>query len=248
MKKIYSLLMTVMVAASSFAQDAGIFESYAVLNIRSEGNAYYDLQASTANPDFNGTNLGTYGDTESIIIAGGENKTYKNNGGDVTGGKILYRVYSGTASGNFSEIPFNWLEDLGNGDQKWGSTSGTTNILAGLNPGNYTLEVYTEASTNIGTKYSSNGGANYKATFTVVGTLSASDIVKSSQSSVIEGKLYTPKKGILNVAVYDFSGRLIKNINVKSDGTPIDLQLQKKGNYILNISDAKSKENVKFVY
>ena len=61
------------------AQDAGIFESYAVLNINGAGNTYYDLQATTGNPDFNGADLGTFNvTTQSIVFAGGEIKTWKN--------------------------------------------------------------------------------------------------------------------------------------------------------------------------
>ncbi|HRD43380.1 MAG TPA: hypothetical protein PLN30_06485, partial [Ferruginibacter sp.] len=35
--------------------NSGIFESYAVVN-----GSWYDLQAATGNPDFNGANLGTF--------------------------------------------------------------------------------------------------------------------------------------------------------------------------------------------
>ena len=248
MKKIYSLCLMVFAIASTFAQDAGIFESYVVLNAKNAGNVYYDMQATTDNLDFNGANLGTFADTESLIFAGGENKTWKNNGGDVTGGKILYSVYSTTPSGTFSEVTFGFLEDLGNGNQKWGSTAGATNLISGLAAGTYTLEVYSEASTNVGTKYSSNGGANYIATFEVTSTLATTEASLAKKSAVVGGKLYTAKKGILNLTIYDFSGRLIKKMSVKSDGNAVELNLQNKGNYILNLSDAKSTENVKFAY
>ena len=160
MRKIYSLFFILFAFVSYSAQATGVFESYAVLKINGGGNTYYDLQASTTNLDFNGLDLGTFTNGQTLVFVGGENKTWKNGGGDVTGGRIHYRVYTGTPSGSFSNISFNWIQDLGNGDQKWGATTGTTDVLSGLPNGVYTLEVYTEADTNLGARYSNNGGAN----------------------------------------------------------------------------------------
>ena len=226
------------------AQATGIFESYAVLKINGGGNTYYDLQATTGNPDFNGLDLGTFTNGQTLVFVGGENKTWKNSGGDVTGGRIHYRVYMETPSGSFSNVSFNWIQNLGNGNQKWGATTGTTNVLSGLPNGEYTLEVYTEADTNLGARYSNNGGANYKATFTVSNTLASAETVKKSKSFVSEGKLYTNKQGNLSVQVVDYSGRVIKNISAKASTNGIELNLPKKGNYILKLND----EVIKFAY
>ena len=244
MRKIYSLFLILFAFVSYSAQATGIFESYAVLNINGGGNTYYDLQASTTNLDFNGLDLGTFTNGQTLVFVGGENKTLKNNGGDVTGGRIHYRVYTGTPSAIFSNISFNWIQDLGNGDQKWGATSGTTNVLSGLPNGVYTLEVYTEADTNQGARYSNNGGANYKATFTVSNTLATGETAKKAKSFVSEGKLYTNKQGNLSVQVVDFSGRIIKTITTKASSNGIELNLPKKGNYILKLND----EVIKFAY
>ena len=244
MRKIYSLFLILFVFVSYSAQATGIFESYAVLNINGGGNTYYDLQASTTNPDFNGLDLGTFTNGQTLVFVGGENKTWKNGGGDVTGGRIHYRVYTGTPSGSFSNVSFNWIQDLGNGDQKWGATTGTTDVLAGLPNGVYTLEVYTEADTNLGARYSNNGGANYKATFTVSNTLATGENAKKAKSFVSEGKLYTNKQGNLSVQVVDYSGRVIKTISAKASSNGIELNLPKKGNYILKLND----EVIKFAY
>jgi hypothetical protein len=244
MRKIYSLFLILFVFVSYSAQATGIFESYAVLNINGGGNTYYDLQANTTNPDFNGLDLGTFTNGQTLVFVGGENKTWKNGGGDVTGGRIHYRVYTGTPSGSFSNVSFNWIQDLGNGDQKWGATTGTTDVLAGLPNGVYTLEVYTEADTNLGARYSNNGGANYKATFTVSNTLATGENAKKAKSFVSEGKLYTNKQGNLSVQVVDYSGRVIKTISAKASTNGIELNLPKKGNYILKLND----EVIKFAY
>lgn len=245
MRKIYSLFFILFAFVSYSAQAIGIFESYAVLKINGGGNTYYDLQATTGNPDLNGLDLGTFTAGQTLVFVGGENKTWKNGGGDVTGGRIFYRVYTGTPSGSFSNVSFGFLENLGgSGDQKWGSTGGTTNVLSDLPNGVYTLEVYTEADTNLGARYSNNGGANYKATFTVSNTLASAETVKKSKSFVSEGKLYTNKQGNLSVQVVDYSGRVIKNISAKASTNGIELNLPKKGNYILKLND----EVIKFAY
>ena len=244
MRKIYSLFLIIFAFVSYSAQATGIFESYAVLNINGGGNTYYDLQANTTNPDFNGLDLGTFTNGQTLVFVGGENKTWKNGGGDVTGGRLHYRVYTGTPSGSFSNVSFNWIQDLGNGDQKWGATTGTTDVLAGLPNGVYTLEVYTEADTNLGARYSNNGGANYKATFTVSNTLATGENAKKAKSFVSEGKLYTNKQGNLSVQVVDYSGRVIKTISAKASSNGIELNLPKKGNYILKLND----EVIKFAY
>ena len=198
MRKIYSLFFILFAFVSYSAQATGIFESYAVLKINGGVNTYYDLQATTGNPDFNGLDLGTFTNGQTLVFVGGENKTWKNGGGDVTGGRIHYRVYTGTPSGSFSNISFNWIQDLGNGDQKWGATTGTTDVLAGLPNGVYILEVYTEADTNLGARYSNNGGANYKATFTVSNTLATGETAKKSQSFVLVDAYFR----IINIGQY----------------------------------------------
>lgn len=244
MKKIYFLLITLLSIGFANAQDAGIFESYAILNVNNGGNTYYDLQATTGNPDFNGLDLGSFNSaTQSIIFKGGEMKTWKNSGGNVNGGNIRYVVYpTASPSSSFSSISYSWISDLGNGDQKWGGLSGTTNVLAGLTIGNYTIEVYTDADTNVGTKYSSNGGANYKATFTVSSALDVNDINKSNfKSFVTEGKLYTSQKGNLDIQVYDFSGKLVKKLNANSASNGVELNLPKKGNYIVKVNNEVTK-------
>lgn len=245
MRKIYSLILILFLFAFvSYSAQAGINQSYAILKINGGVNTYYDLQAFTDNPDFNGANLGTFTNGQTLVFVGGENKTWKIEGGDVTGGKIFYRVYTGTPSGAFSDMNFNWIQDLAFNDQKWGSTSGTTDVLAGLPNGVYTLEVYTVAYTNLGTEYSNNGGDNFKATFTVSNTLATGETAKKSQSFVSEGKLYTNKQGILSVLVVDYSGRVIKTISAKASSNGIELNLPKKGNYILKVND----EVIKFAY
>ncbi|WNM20217.1 T9SS type A sorting domain-containing protein [Flavobacterium capsici] len=168
----------------------GIFESYAILNINSGSNVFYDMQANTANPDLNGANLGTFSCNQSLVVKGGQNKTYKNSGCNITNGDLFYRVYSGTGtgSGSFTQINLPFAENLPSpGDQRWESQSGTNNIISGLFPGTYTLEIYSRAQFDgcgFGDIFSNNSGANYKAIFTV-GPAPIAGITNNSGTTVL---------------------------------------------------------------
>jgi|GEM_PF-1594490 len=173
--------LVVLFSISGVSAQSGIFESYAVLDVNGS-NTFYDLQATTANPDFQGANLGSFYSTASLVVKGAQNKTFKCAPCDITNGKFYWRVWltSAGASGAFTNINLPFSANLGSGcggnDQIWQNFSGTTNIISGLTtPGNYTLEVYTSADyqgCGTGTNYSNNGGANYKATFNYCGPVS----------------------------------------------------------------------------
>jgi hypothetical protein len=158
---------------------AGIFDSFGI--VRTTTNTYYDIGAVTANPNFQGANLGTFDVTTDNLQLGGQTKTFKNSGTDVTGARIWYRIWSGTESGSFTSRSYNFQLNLVTpGDQQWGTDVAgsnltavyTSNLLTGLSNGNYTLEVYTEISTNgvnaSPTIASNNSGNNFEATFTVI--------------------------------------------------------------------------------
>ncbi len=93
----------------------------------------------------------------------------------------MYRIYpTGSPSGSFTAVNLPWVVNLPNpGDQQWQTTSAGIDLLNSLSDGNYTLEIYYEASTNgvnaPATIYDNNGGANYTATFTVASTVSLTD-------------------------------------------------------------------------
>lgn len=167
------VLVVLFGSGSVWGQTTGIYESYAILNINSGGNTYYDLNAATANSDFNNANLGTFlSGTNSLVFSGGENKTFKCSGGNVTGSNIYYRVYLSSGSGgSFTTLGMSFVSnDAGGcgGNQTWRINNGATNIISGLAAGTYTLEVYSDAPGSPSTAFATNGGANYKANFTVV--------------------------------------------------------------------------------
>ena len=103
------IALVVMLGGSQIAsaQTSGIFESYAILSINGGANTFYDMQAATPNADLQGLNLGniTFG-SGSLIVRGGQNKTFKNSGCNINSSAILYRVYP-TASPSGSYISIN---------------------------------------------------------------------------------------------------------------------------------------------
>ncbi len=194
MNRNFTHLLTIiylMVALTGFrgtsqAQTAGIYEGYVIIDINGGGNAYYDLGASTPNPDFQGASLGTFIiGTNTLTLRGAQNKTFKCSGGDVTGGDGFYRIYKvGNTPGSFTSSGAMGFvsNDAGGcgGNQTWEKSDATINVLNELAPGNYQIEVYNRASTNIGDQFDSNGGANYIASFTVVASSSNPVVVTAS--------------------------------------------------------------------
>lgn len=80
-----------------------------------------------------------------------------------------------------------------------------------------------------------------------ISTLGVSDILNHNLNSLVaDGQLITSQKGILKLTVYDFGGKVIKTLNVKNTGNPIDLNVSQKGLYLVTISNGNETEVVKF--
>jgi len=178
-KQIQALALAIIASSVTSFGAAGIFDSFAIVRLAS--NTYYDIGATTANPEFQGANFGSINSGTGNLQLGGQTKTFKNSGSDVTGARIWYRIWSGTPGGSFTSLNYAFqLNLVAPGDQQWGSDVAgsnatafyTGNLVTGLLNGNYTLEVYTEISTNgvnaANPIASNNGGSNFQANFTVV--------------------------------------------------------------------------------
>ena len=95
MKKFYILRYLVIlcfITNYSFSQ-SDIYESYAILDLNSFGNVFYDLNVDTGNPNFEGSNLGTFNSSNSLILNGAQNQTYKCGTHNILNSFIDYRVY-----------------------------------------------------------------------------------------------------------------------------------------------------------
>ena len=172
-KAFWMLALLALTSTALFAQSAGFNGSFVILSANSAADTYYDLNATTGNPDFQGNNLGTFVQgTNTLVLKGAEHNVYKCGGCDITATSMNYRIYSTTgAAGSFTSVNVPYFSGFNNGcggaDQQWKTTSANINVLNGLGAGTYYLEVYEMATATCGNQYVSNGGANYKAQFTL---------------------------------------------------------------------------------
>jgi hypothetical protein len=179
--KISNLLIAIaaLVPASSHGA-AGMFDQFVFTSTNGGALVFYDTAASTANPNFQGAILGTFDRFTETLRIGGQQKSYKNNFTDVTSHNTYWRITE--LGGSFTSVSMPFQFNIGGGgDQQWGGdTQGSnanpieisSNVFSGLINGNYTLEVYSRITTNgvneASQLFTNNGGANYKASFTLV--------------------------------------------------------------------------------
>lgn len=181
MIKIYPLKKTLFFLTFSFcglfvaAQNTGWNTSYAVFSLNGGGDTYFCMPNNGGcggNTPLDGASLGTFAaNSNNLILKGAQHNVYKCNGADITSTRINYRIYTGAPGGGFTVLNIGFFSGSNNGcggqDQQWQDLSKNVNVLSGLSAGSYTIEIYSDESTTDGTIYLSNGGANYKATFTV---------------------------------------------------------------------------------
>jgi hypothetical protein len=132
--------------------------------------------------------LGTFCQNGTLILNGGEANTYQDSGDDINCNShpcptLHYRVYpQGSPSGSFNTIQFGYVSGDGNPNKLWNATVANVNLLSGLSGGNYTLDVWFDATDAYsgGTVmiYDNNGGANYQANFTVNALPTAPDAAR----------------------------------------------------------------------
>lgn len=208
MRKYYLLLLSCCFSLHLMAQNFGEFASAA--HVRSCGiGTFYNMTGSGANcintscgTVFQGTNFGSYlQNSGALVLKGGEIKTWKNGGANVCGGNLMYTIYPTgfrPASPVFNPInlPFkancggatftDGLGPCGGNDQKWSRVNDSID-LTNFSAGNYTLEIYIEyfgddfSTSGCGmTRYISNGGFNYLATFSIVSSSPSCGLVLPS--------------------------------------------------------------------
>lgn len=175
MKKTILLLTILCFAFHSFSANWGMWDayrSYIIFTVKTETGFTKSLWNNGAG-EFQNFDFGTFTSSETFQITGYDVKTWKSSGGDVTGCEYFYVIYptgQRPSSPTFSSLGGKWLENLGDGNQKWGNDGLSVDLLSGLQSGGtYTIEVYGQVSGTgdpNGFQYDNNGGANFTATFT----------------------------------------------------------------------------------
>jgi hypothetical protein len=138
---------------------------------------FYEVDSDFTNrfgaAEFDGANLGTI-DLGQTLFLTGEQKSWKDNGTDVTSHTLFWAV-TGTGGSGSGSLAYNWEANVGGNDQRWGAANAgnlTGNLLEGLGAGDYTLSVWTRITTNgvdaPGEIFNNRGGLNYNATFTII--------------------------------------------------------------------------------
>lgn len=178
MKLKHLILVATMIPSGAAFGATGVFGSY--LQITTSTTTVYKGEDFGSVANIQGANLGTFELTDTLSLTQSQINTYKNSGGDVTGGEMQYRVYfTSGAPGSFSTSTYGFQANAtftnlagnsvtGPGDQAWRNTTPINLLGLTSGNGNYTLEVFFRAFTNEGDRYSHNGGSNFKANFSVV--------------------------------------------------------------------------------
>lgn len=182
MKKcILILILGFLALPHVMAQSAGFNNGFALVSVNGGANGFYCLQGACGiNPNLQGYNFGQIAlDTGSLVLNGVEINNWTCGGATISNVDMYYRVFPfGSPGGPFIERDIFFNFSFGNGcggaDMQWLKFADNNNLLAGISsPGVYEVELYVRQTTSSnGFQYMSNGGANYRARFEVVCSVS----------------------------------------------------------------------------
>ena len=152
----------------------GLFEadrSWIGFNVKGNDEFFRVWDNGTGN--IQNHDFGFFDPGDNLTLIAYDVKTWKNSGGNVTGGNFYYTIYpKGQRPDNhdFTPLALGWMENIGGeatGNQKWGFEEASINLKNGLSGGEYTLEFYTEVygENPNKTEFDSNNGNNYLAHF-----------------------------------------------------------------------------------
>jgi hypothetical protein len=224
MKKLYTLLFTVLISAFSFAQ----------------------LQYTVSSPGVYQINYGSTNDYSLYNPGAGVSKFYIHtfiNGADNSTGNAyqddwansnVVMTYDATAMAYLGTIDLN-TKIFTYGNMKL--PGGTTVLKVGM--------VFKDLQSGA-TKQSANIFM-YKSTKTNA-ALGVSDLQNAKKNTfVANGKLYTKQTGNLDITVYDMTGKIVKQSQVKSSDSALELNIYQTGTYMVKVSNGSQTEVVKFI-
>lgn len=182
MKKIILILILgVLALPEGVAQSAGFNSGFALVSVNGGANGFYCLQGTCGvNPNLQGFNFGQIAlDTGTLVLNGVEINNWTCGGATISNVDMYYRVFPfGSPAGTFIDrdifFNFSFLNGCGGADMQWLKFADNQNLLAGITlPGLYEVELYVRQTTSSnGFQFMSNGGANYRARFEVVCSVS----------------------------------------------------------------------------
>ncbi|NNK81358.1 MAG: hypothetical protein HKO93_07655, partial [Flavobacteriales bacterium] len=168
-----AFVLTVVLSCTSMVTNgaSGIFQTYIVLDVNGGGDEFFagGEDADMIHAPFDGV---TYGQVSSLVLNGGEVKTFSNLGSIVLGAELYYNIHLvSEPAGAFIplNLPFESIlpPPAALGDQRWQQLGSGIDVMDGLSPGTYELEVFWKATSTDGDHFDSNGGLNYSATFVI---------------------------------------------------------------------------------
>ena len=114
---IISSIFLLLFGQGVWGQSAGFNNTFIVLSMNGAANTYYDLNATTASPDFNTANLGTFAaGSSNLILKGAEHNVYKCGGFDLTSTRLNYRIYlTASPSGSYTAQSIGYYSGFNNG-------------------------------------------------------------------------------------------------------------------------------------
>jgi hypothetical protein len=179
--------LALITAGTSFGATGFFGNLYVITTLNAGGTVYNQVTSGTTpgvgaatghslSPDGVNPAFGSFGTldlTDVLSLKGFEYKTFNDNFSNVTHGNLFFRIYpTGSPSGTFAQVQTNSPVSVSGNNKTWSVTTGTTNLLSGLTPGNYTMQIYTESYTNAvntaGNIFGFTAGNNPTATFTVI--------------------------------------------------------------------------------
>jgi hypothetical protein len=162
------------------AQAPTLTATTVLISANGSASTTYDANnVSSANPDFNGANLGNINlDGGTLVLTGGTATTTEMGSNTVSSVVLYYRVpaiepaFSGVTLMPFGDVVTN---ADGSVTRLFRLSAASRNLLTSISTiGTYNVEVYLQASYSNGTNSSlitdDNGGTNYIASFTTTGT------------------------------------------------------------------------------
>jgi hypothetical protein len=163
------------------AQASGFYKDFIVLNGRYlYTNSSVDGLAAFQNENIKNGTQDAFDRGTGVLTLGAEANTFSTNSDDVQPPQLFYRVYlEGRTPGAFTALNLGFVQAGidGSNNKKWNNVSTLPNLIsATTDPGKYVLEVYFQAAPNYNDPrfiYDSNNSANYKAYFSVNGSVPA---------------------------------------------------------------------------